>query len=285
MKLVSGQILTKLYRPPANSHKGDNGRLLIIAGSKKYHGSLVLCATMASKIADLVYIHTTPANVKLLQKIRGRLSEFIYISKRELKATLKEVDAVLIGPGLIPNIQTKKLISWLLKNYPQKKIVLDAGALRVLDLKQLNTNCVLTPHLGEFRSLFGNPIPALPPAPLSKGGRRGFAVQGIQGGLPSFLRTLSLQHPAVIILKGHITYICQNGQIFYNTNGNAGMTKGGTGDVLAGLLAALLTKNNPLTATAAAVYVNGKAGDKLKKKFGFYYSASELIDKNRKILK
>lgn len=270
MKLVSGQILTKLYRPPANSHKGDNGRLLIIAGSKKYHGSLVLCATMASKIADLVYIHTTPANVKLLQKIRGRLSEFIYISKRELKATLKEVDAVLIGPGLIPNIQTKKLISWLLKNYPQKKIVLDAGALRVLDLKQLNTNCVLTPHLGEFKSLFGR-VPLLP--------------RGGGGSCREFLSKLSLQHPAVIILKGHITYICQNGQIFYNTNGNAGMTKGGTGDVLAGLLAALLTKNNPLTATAAAVYVNGKAGDKLKKKFGFYYSASELIDKNRKILK
>ena len=79
------------------------------------------------------------------------------------------------------------------------------------------------------------------------------------GSCREFLSKLSLQHPAVIILKGHITYICQNGQIFYNTNGNAGMTKGGTGDVLAGLLAALLTKNNPLTATAAAVYVNGKA--------------------------
>lgn len=283
MKHVTGQILIKLYRPPANSHKGDNGRLLIIAGSKKYHGSLVLCATMAAKIADLVYIHTTPENVKLLQKIRGRLAEFIYINKKELKTTLKEVDAILIGPGLIPNTQTKKLTAWILKNYSQKKMVLDAGALRVLDLKLLNTNCVLTPHLGEFRSLFGNPIQP----PLGKGRRSALPPfqGGIQGGLPSFLRSLSLKHPAVIILKGHTTYICQNGQVLYNTTGNAGMTKGGTGDVLAGLIAALLTKNDPLTATAAAVYVNGRAGDKLKKKFGFYYSASELVDENRRILK
>lgn len=252
-KKITYQWLKKLYHPPAGSRKGDNGRLLIIAGSREYHGSLILCATMASKIVDLVYLHISPANFKLLQNIRGRLAEFIFTSASNLKKILASVDAVIIGPGMLPDSKTKKLVSFILKNYPNKKVILDAGALRVLDLKLLHKNCVLTPHADEFFAVFG------------------------KKPTPANAQTLAKKYPGVIILKGPTSYVCQNGEVFYNTTGNQGMTKGGTGDVLAGLIGGLLCKNDPLVSAGAAVYANGLAGDNLKKRFGFYYSASELI--------
>ncbi|MBI2444155.1 MAG: NAD(P)H-hydrate dehydratase [Candidatus Magasanikbacteria bacterium] len=252
--------LRQLHRPAPESHKGDNGRLLIIAGSKKYHGSVVLAATMASKLVDLVYLATTPDNFSLIKKVRERLAEFIYIAPRELPATLTEVDAVLIGPGLLPNAATRRLVQRLLRQWPDKKIILDAAALRVLDPRWLPRQCIITPHAGEFRALF-----RLAPTPPN-------------------VQALSRRYPGVIVLKGRVDYLAQGGRLWYNTAGNAGMTKGGTGDVLAGLIAALATKNDPLLAAQAGVYVNGLAGDKLYKKVGYHYSASELMPEIRKIL-
>lgn len=253
--------LKKLYRPLRKSHKGDNGLLLIMAGSKKYHGSLVLCATAAAKIVDLVFVFTTRENFALISKLREKLAEFIYVDERELDAMIKKCDALLLGPGLLPDARTRKMVNGILRHWPGKKIVLDAGALRVADLKLLSENCVLTPHGGEFQAVF----------------RKRPTAENVQA--------MSLQYPAVIVLKGWMSYVCQKGKLFFNTTGNQGLTKGGTGDVLAGLMAALLAKNNPLTAASAAIYVNGLAGDALKKKIGFNFSASELIPAAQKILK
>lgn len=260
-KKINTSWFKKLYQPPRQSHKGDNGVLLIIAGSKKYHGSLVLSAMMAAKIADLVYVSTTKENFSIISKLREKLAEFIYVNERELKAIVKKCDALLVGPGLLPDDKIKRLVNHLLRSYPEKKIVLDAGALRVVDLKLLHKNCLLTPHASEFQAVFKKK-----PGPVNA-------------------RAISLKYPAVIVLKGWISYVCQKGRVWSNTTGNQGMTKGGTGDVLAGLMAGLLTKNDPLTAAAVATYVNGLAGDALKKKFGFYYSASELIPEVQRILK
>jgi NAD(P)H-hydrate epimerase len=260
MALISRQITKQLYHPASHSRKGDNGRLLIIGGSPKYHGSLVLCATMAAKVVDLVYVHTTRDNFNLIKKMRERLAEFIYINEKDLGHTIAEVDAILIGPGLEPNPHSRKLVNNILKNHPDKKIVIDAGALRVVNLKLLHKNCVLTPHAGEFKAIFG------------------FAPT------PANARLISTKYPAVIVLKGQIDYIGQNVKVWENHTGDVGMTKGGTGDVLAGLLAALLTKNAPLLATSAALYLSGRAGEQLAKKVGRYYSASEVIGVVQRIL-
>lgn len=257
---IKSAILKKIYRPAKHSHKGDNGRLLVVAGSVKYHGAMFLCAAMAAKIVDFLYIHTTPDNFKLIGKIREKLAEFIYINQDDLEETISEVDAILVGPGLLPDQTSKNLVRKILVNYPEKKIVLDAGALRVVNKDILHKNCVITPHKQEFQSLFKQP-----------------STQAIA-------RDISLRCPAVIVLKGATDYVVQTGKIFYNTTGNAGMTKGGTGDVLSGLLAALLTKQDPLTAAQQAVYTNGLAGDRLFKKYKYYYSATELIPMVQQIL-
>lgn len=261
MTLINRQIIKQLYHPALNSRKGDNGRLLIIGGSPKYHGSLVLCAGMAAKIVDLVYVHTTRDNFALIKKMREWLAEFIYINEKDLKHTIDEVDAILVGPGLEPNARAGKLVNNILKKYPNKKIVIDAGALRVVNLKLLHQNCVMTPHAGEFKAVFG-----LAPTLVNA-------------------RTVSKKYPAIIVLKGQVDYICQSGRVWENHTGNVGMTKGGTGDVLAGLLGALLTKNDPLLATKSALYLNGRAGEQLAKKVERYYSASELVPAVQSLLR
>lgn len=259
-KISPPVLIKKLYLPAPQTHKGDNGRLLIMAGSPKYHGSLILAATMASKIVDLVYVATTPENFEILQKIKKRLAEFIYISPRDLMATAAESDALLIGPGLLSNVATKRLVKKILQQYLQKKIVLDAGALRVLDPRWLHDQCIVTPHAGEFRAIFHCSATA------------------------ESARRMSKKYRGIIVLKGATDYIATSGQLYYNTTGNAGMTKGGTGDVLAGLIAALAAKNDPLLSAEAGVYVNGLAGDRLYKKYGYYYSANELIPEAQKVL-
>ncbi|MFH1789472.1 MAG: NAD(P)H-hydrate dehydratase [bacterium] len=257
---INSAILRKLYVPSIESHKGQNGRLLIIAGSRKYHGAFYLCASMASKIVDFVYVHTTKDNFEIIKKMRERLAEFIYINKRDLSATIKESDAILMGPGLTPDANIKKLVNKILKENPHKKILLDAGALRVADIKFLHKKCVLTPHRQEFKALFN-----------------------IEASMLA-AREIAKKIPSIIILKGSTDYIFQNEKCFYNTTGNVGMTKGGTGDVLAGLLAALLTKTDAITAAQQAIYINGLAGDRLYKTKKQYYSASELIPEVQKIL-
>jgi len=258
---INPQILKELYKPDLKSHKGQNGRILVIAGSKKYHGSLVLASSMASKIVDFVYVHTTIGNFEIIKKLREKVAEFIYINKSDLKRVLEvEADAILIGPGSSPNLKTKWLVNKILKKYPDTKTLLDAGALRVVNKKLLHKNCVVTPHIKEFEHLFG-----------------------VEPNLEN-LEKISKEIPAVIALKGSADYICQNGICFENATGNVGMTKGGTGDVLAGLLVALLAKNDILTATKIAIYVSGLAGDKIKEKVGVYYSAGDLIPEIQKIL-
>ena len=252
--------MKKLFIPDPDSYKGKNGRLLIIAGSKKYHGAAVMSAAMAAKIVDFLYIYTTKSNFDLIKKTREKLAEFIYINDADLDRTTKEADAILVGPGLLPDKKTANLVKKILKNHPDKKILLDAGALRVLNHTELTQNCIITPHKQEFKALFGTD-PTVEEA-----------------------AKISLTCPAVIILKGSIDYVIQDGKIFYNNNGNVGMTKGGTGDVLAGLLSALLTKNDPLTASKQAVFANGKAGDRLYKKYKHFYSATELIPAVQTIL-
>ena len=260
MQKITQSIIKKLYFPSPTSHKGANGRLLIIAGSDKYHGSVVLCASMASKMVDMVYLATTKDNFDIIKKTREKLAEFIYIFPRELKSTIEEADAILIGPGLIPNQETKKLVKNILTKYPDKKIILDAGALRALETKWLHKNCVITPHAGEFKFLFK------------------------RDESPENVLAVSKKFPVIIVAKGSVDYIAQNGYLWSSRTGNAGMTKGGTGDVLSGLLASLATKNDLLLSAQSAVYINGLAGDHLQKKHSHYYSASELVNEVRRIL-
>ncbi len=261
MLTITQKILTKLAKPHPTSHKGENGRVLIIAGSTKFHGALLLTLQAASRIVDMVYVYSTKENLDIVQKLKTQLASFIAIKKQELWKIVELVDVVIIGPGLAESKETKQLVKKLLTYYPHKKTVVDATALWIADPHWLHKNCIVTPHSREFRHLFHY--------------------------APTKENTLKMakKYGCIVVLKGSIDYISNGLKLWANKTGNVGMTKGGTGDVLTGLIGALAAKNELLTATLAGVYANGLAGDRLYKKVGRFYNAEDLIGEMGKIWK
>ncbi len=250
-KIGPGEVKI-LHQPSENSHKGDNGRLLIVAGSNQYHGALLLAAKIAAKVADLVYTVSTTENNKLINKLKVRFSEFVAIPKDKINNYLKKSDAVLLGPGLGINSENKKLINTIVKR-KNKKIILDADALKMVNKKLLHKNCLLTPHKKEFKSLFKLPATKKNAAKMSR------------------------KYRCVIVLKGKTDFVASPKEVKENYTGNIGMTKGGTGDVLAGLIAALACKNDLFLSACAGTFLNGLAGDRLYAKYNRFYSAGALI--------
>ncbi len=270
MNNITSRIVKRLKLPKPTSYKGDNGQLLIIAGSKQYHGSLLYAIKAASKIVDLIYVLTTKENQRLVQLLKNRSAGFISVGDLSLIPSPRQgrevkADCVLIGPGMGTGERTYKLVERVLKS--GVKAVLDADAINVLDKKLLNlldTNHILTPHKGEFGRLWqkSSTSPSFPPHRL---GRKA--------------EELMHRYGSTIVLKGRVDVVAHAEQgLKFNYTGNEGMTKGGTGDVLAGLIAGLFCKNDAFAAAAASVYINGLAGDELYKKVGPYYNAEDLVE-------
>ncbi|MDD4351788.1 MAG: NAD(P)H-hydrate dehydratase [Candidatus Gracilibacteria bacterium] len=255
-KIGIGEVKS-LQRPQAKSHKGDNGKLLILGGSAKYHGAPLLAAKIASKIVDLVYFSSTEGNTQLLQKMKSKLCEFIAVPQAEILETAKKVDAILIGPGM----KVDKKLTALIKKLPKIPIVLDAGALVTSHLPLITSHYILTPHQQEFKRLFG----------LS--------------ATKENLREMAKKYNCTIVLKGPIDYVANAEKLKLNRTGNAGMTKGGTGDVLAGLIASLACKNEPFLAASAGVFLNGLAAQRLAKKVSTHFNASDLIEEIPRTMK
>ena len=257
---ITSKIVKSIALPKANSNKYQNGRLLIIAGSKKYHGALLFALKTASRLVGLIYVLSTDDNQKLVKKLKSQTAEFITTDEFPKPSYY---DCVLIGPGLEPNRRTQALVKKALLS--GKKAVLDAGALRALDgklKKLLNPGHILTPHFGEFRGVFKLKPTAANAAKISN------------------------KFNCTVVLKGHQPAVATPaGKIFYNTTGNAGMAKGGSGDVLAGLIAGLFCKNSARISSSAGLYLNGKAGDDLHKKVGTFYDSEDLGKQIPKTLK
>lgn len=242
-----------LHQPEPRSHKGDNGILLILAGSERFHGAAFLAAAVGSRLCDLVYFASTPENNKLIGELKREVAVFATLNRRQVWQYVDSYDAVLVGPGLEPSDENRELVHALLKDMPDTKFVIDAGGLRILAKDDLDDRLLLTPHREEFSSLFG-----FPPTPESA-------------------RDLSRETGAVFLLKGPTDFIVGPQGVRENITGNAGMTKGGTGDVLAGMAAALATTNDIFLSACAAAFVNGLAGDRLKERVAEYYNAEDLV--------
>lgn len=260
--------LQKIYLPANDSHKGQNGKLLIIGGSKLFHAASLWSTEVASKIVDMVFYASIPENNELILALKKEFKNGIVVRRQDIKDYIDEADCVLIGPGMERhpkedsfdysqeltqeewNFSTQKVVNYLLFHYPQKRFVIDAGALQMMDPKLLNNNCLITPHSKEIAYLIHKEMPT-----------------------QDYSQELNL---ATILLKGPIDKIISAKTYLEIEGGNPGMTKGGTGDCLAGLVAALYCKNDILTSAIVASYINKKAGDLLYQEFGPFFSASDL---------
>ena len=173
-----------------------------------------------------------------------------------IRKFLKTQDVLAIGPGLSRNSETQAVVRHLVLGSTIPTVV-DADALnafqgRAASFRQLKAEAILTPHPGEFQRLFGKRVSA------DKDMRRRLALR--------FAR----QYGIVIVLKGHQSVVADpKGQVYVNGTGNPGMATGGSGDVLTGVIAALLGQGlQPFEAAKAGVYLHGLAGDLAAKKIG-----------------
>jgi NAD(P)H-hydrate epimerase len=268
MQEFDPQVLKNLYIPASSSHKSQNGKVMLIAGSKLFHAASIWPLTVMSRVVDMVFYASVNENNELVSKMKEEFLNGIVIPRERIDDYIKEADCILIGPGMpresgIENgdDDTKILTESLLKKYNDKKWVVDGGSLQVISPEILPKTAIVTPHQGEFEKLFGVEANA----------------QNAQKKAQEF--------GIVILLKGEKDYVCSPSQSMQISGGNPGMTKGGTGDVLAGLVASFYAKNDAFLSATAASYINKKAGESLYEKVGLYFNGSDLADEIPKVMK
>lgn len=272
--------LKKLYLPPKSSHKGQNGKLTIVGGSHLFHGASLWALKVASRIVDMVFYSSIPENNTLAEKLKGEVFDFITVPRDKIEEYIEESDAVLIGPGL-PREEgrmddeesTRELTERLLKKFPEKKWVLDAGSLQTMDPEWFNKNCLITPHHQEFNAI----------QLKIKNEKFKMTMQNLK--IEEQAKLFAQGYGCVILLKGPTDFVCDSQNCVIVEGGNEGMTKGGTGDVLAGLVAGLACKNDLFLAACAGSFINKKAGDELYRKVGPFFNASDLADEIPKVMK
>lgn len=279
MKKVSKSILKKVYKKrKLRSHKGNYGNVLIIAGSNIYSGCAIFNALSAIAVlksgTDLVEIVSVKRCADIIASYSPDLItipvEGEYISKKHLKEIFKHSenkDSFLIGAGLGKNKKTLSAVKDFLKKTKLKGVI-DADAIHAISHKDKKidlSNFVITPHSKEFLSLTGKKL------------SENFTER------IKLVEREAKRLNTTILLKGHADIISNGKQTATNKTGNPYMTKGGTGDTLAGILAGLIAQGNDLFDSAcAAAYINGKAGELTKKKNSFL--ASDLVEKIGKVV-
>lgn len=262
-----------------DAHKGDFGKCLLLCGSVGYTGAAALAARAAVRGgAGLVFLGVPQAiyaieAVKLdepmvfpLADREGRLSEAAIPAAL---SRLASMDVCLVGPGLGQSPGVEALVRAVLEK-AGCPVVLDADGINVMAahmnvIRERRFPTILTPHDGEFRRLGAEPGPDRVQAAADMARKLG----------------------AVVLLKGHRTLVTDGSTVYENPTGNPGMATGGSGDVLAGLLTALLGQGMaPLEAAACAAWVHGAAGDLCAGERGQYgMTPSDLVEALPRLLK
>ncbi|MBI2641131.1 NAD(P)H-hydrate dehydratase [Candidatus Roizmanbacteria bacterium] len=280
-------FLKRLHLPKPKSHKGQNGKVLIIGGSSLFHAASIWAAEVASHFADIVHYSSTKENNEIMLSLKKFFRNGIVIPHTQLHHYLEEDDAILVGPGMVRGKVNEKikaevetfleilkikdeasyshyLTKYLLEKYPKKRFVFDAGALQMMDrawLRNTQERPILTPHQKEFQQVFGINISE---ATLENKGK--------------IVKEYAKKYRCVILLKAIVDIISDGESTVFVEGGNQGLTKGGTGDVLAGLALSLFARNDPLESAVLASFFLKKTADELYKAYGYWYNISDIIN-------
>ncbi len=241
-----------LYRPrDPFANKGNFGHALILAGSYGKMGAAVLAARACLAAgAGLVTTHLPSCGYEIMQI--SVPEAMVSIGEGEFQLTGFPLHSELfqsagLGPGIGTGDETSAMVKKFIKSFHQP-LVLDADALNIISkhtelLSELIPNTIITPHPKEFDRLFGNSSSDILRIEKAK--------------------KMAIQHKIIIVLKGHFTGVFgPDGSITFNTTGNAGMAKGGSGDALSGIITALLAQSYaPFAAAGFGVFLHGCAGD------------------------
>jgi NAD(P)H-hydrate epimerase len=288
----------KFNLPKENSHKGQNGKVLIIGGSSLFHAASLWAAEVSSHFVDIVHYCSTKENQKIFLNLKTKFRNGIIVSKKDLIDYVKEDDAILVGPGMIrkyksniknqiskihlkhqkdlidikdEGLYTYFLPKFLIENFSQKKFVFDAGALQMMDkewLLKLKTPAILTPHQKEFERLFGEKIFDLD-----------FEKK------VEIVKKYAKKYKIIILLKAIKDIVSDGDKTYVVEGGNQGLTKGGSGDVLAGLVLSFYAKNKALESAVFASILLKKTADVLFLEKGYWYNINNLIEAVPLVLK
>ncbi|HIJ98500.1 TPA: NAD(P)H-hydrate dehydratase [archaeon] len=265
-----------LLKRHKDSHKGDNGVVLVVGGSEIYSGAPAFTSLAAYRTGvDIVYTATPRRAADIVATFSPEMITIPLLGKfldkmhiPVIEEYLEKVDVLAIGPGLGTEKYTMQACRDIISkcNVP---MVIDADALKALagNLKILkNKECVLTPHRGEFEIISGG-------------------QKAVEENVRKFTAGLSEKN-IVTVLKAPVDIITDGHRIKKNTTGNPGMTIGGTGDTLTGIVAALIAqKVNLFDAACNAAFINGKAGDLCFSEKGCGLITSDIIEKIPEIIK
>lgn len=245
----------------ADSHKGTYGRLLMYCGCRNMTGAAILSAKAALRSgAGLVNIARDEATIRILQ---SQLTEPIFSplsedSENELLSLSDKATSVLTGCGLGTSEHDKNVLYSLIKNV-NCNLIIDADGINLICenkiiLKEAKKPPILTPHPLEFSRLSGK------------------TVTEIQRDRINCAKSFAKEYGCIVVLKGASTVIASpDGRLAVNTSGNPGLAKGGSGDVLAGVISSLCAEGlPPFESAVCGVYLHGKAADILKETIGEY---------------
>lgn len=257
----------------ADSHKGTYGRVLIVGGSRGMTGAVVLAGTAACRsgaglvtlaVPDrcLETVASFDPNYMTVPLANDQQGKIAAAATSQLSQLAQSASSIGVGPGMSRGGDITTVVAELYRGYDGPMVV-DADGLNALasldDLPAAPGPRILTPHIGEFRRLFG--------ADLS--------VQECREQAPE----LAQRHGLIIVLKGHRTLVTNGPAVYENDSGNPGMATGGAGDVLTGVITALLSQGelSPFDAAKLGVYVHGLAGDLARDAFGEVSMVAESI--------
>ena len=248
-----------LPRRPDDAHKGTMGTLCSLTGSYGYAGAAILSARAALRSGVGLHFQIVPESIYPI--FTAAVSESVCVpvtgsgvgtlSRGDLTAIMNTVDrvtAVLIGCGMGNTADTLAALEEVVR-HSTAPLIIDADGINALSqhidiLKERHAPVILTPHIKEFSRLTG------------------LSVKDILADQPGAAKRFSQEHPGVVpVLKSHHTIIAQDGTLYVNDRSNSGLAKGGSGDVLAGIIASLTAQGaEPFTAAAAGVWIHAEAG-------------------------
>jgi len=274
--ILSNTITPKLVKKfipvrKASSRKGDNGKVLVLGGSYIYHGAPALSSLAALRTgADLVYTCVPKINVQSTRAVSPNLIVIPLVDSKLTRGAVNkllgqipnDLDSATIGMGL--SIQDPEALKLLVKSLLARdvRLSLDATALVNYILPLLSgKNVVVTPHEGEFKRMFGETPPESKKARIT------------------MVEKFAKEHSVTILLKGPTDIISNGSRTYLNPTNTSGMTVGGTGDILSGIIAGILARNrDALESAVISAYFNGLAGKMIQKKLGHHMTATDLLD-------
>jgi NAD(P)H-hydrate epimerase len=264
--ITAGEVISRLEPREPDSHKGDYGRVLVVAGSVGKTGAAHLCGYAALRSGAGLVTIATPASA--LPIVSSMAAEYMTMALPDLetirdgeealeRVLAVEADVVAVGPGLGTGEAQRALVLGLVAR-SGSPLVLDADAITLVSTNvgvlrgREGLDLVLTPHPGEMARLTG------------------LSTEEVQRGRIDVARDFATTNHVYLVLKGHRTLVATpDGRVSINRTGNPGMATGGTGDVLTGVLAAWLAQLlDPEAAARVAVYLHGQAGDLASREVG-----------------